>query len=442
MSDMLSIGASGLRAYQAALTTTSENIANAGTAGYVRRTANLREIAVSGASATKDGLGVAVLGIGRAGDMFRSAEVRAASADLARTETSAAWLERIEGALTANRLGDRITDFFNSARSVAADPSATAPRAVMLEAASSVAQAFSGTGEALASAAADLDATAEAAVSELSGLASALARVNTALGRTAPGTSSAAAMLDERDRLLESMSALVDIQVEFDGPGRASVRGGGGGPVLVQGDSAAVVTYVRDGGNVSFAAHRQGVSSVLGAGAGAFAGIAEGAQRITQARATLDALATDFTGGLNAFQASGRDLAGLPGAPMFETADSPTQVTLALTDPRGIAAAAVGGGVRDNRNLVALEALRGSERFEARLTESVVANASALDARRTVAEAQGAIRDHAVAALQGATAVNIDEEAVDLLRFQQAYQASSRVIQIAREALQSILDIR
>jgi len=38
--------------------------------------------------------------------------------------------------------------------------------------------------------------------------------------------------------------------------------------------------------------------------------------------------------------------------------------------------------------------------------------------------------------------VNVDEEAVDLIRFQQAYQASTRVIQVARETLQSILDIR
>ncbi|RYD63006.1 MAG: hypothetical protein EOP58_12190, partial [Sphingomonadales bacterium] len=34
------------------------------------------------------------------------------------------------------------------------------------------------------------------------------------------------------------------------------------------------------------------------------------------------------------------------------------------------------------------------------------------------------------------------EEAVDLIRFQQAYQASGRVIQVARDVLQSILDIR
>ena len=45
MSDMLSIGASGVRAYQTALTTVSDNIANASTPGYAKRTTDLSEIA-------------------------------------------------------------------------------------------------------------------------------------------------------------------------------------------------------------------------------------------------------------------------------------------------------------------------------------------------------------------------------------------------------------
>ena len=36
MSDMLSIGATGVRAYQTALTTVGDNIANTGVAGYTR----------------------------------------------------------------------------------------------------------------------------------------------------------------------------------------------------------------------------------------------------------------------------------------------------------------------------------------------------------------------------------------------------------------------
>jgi flagellar hook-associated protein 1 len=113
-----------------------------------------------------------------------------------------------------------------------------------------------------------------------------------------------------------------------------------------------------------------------------------------------------------------------------------------MTDPRGIAAAAAGGGVRDNANLLKLDALRTSGRFEDNVASMTSANAAALSARRDVAAAQTAMRDSAVAERDAATGVNIDEEAVDLIRFQQAYQASSRVIQVAREVLNSIFEIR
>ncbi len=161
MSDMLGIGASGVRAYQSALNTTSENIANAGTAGYVRRTTQVREIASPAfADARLNGSGVAIDGIVRSGDAIRSAEVRNAGADLARSEASVTWLARIEGALTGDQLGERLTAFFNSAKAVAADPAAVAPRAAMLESAAALASAFSATGAALAGAAADLDTSA------------------------------------------------------------------------------------------------------------------------------------------------------------------------------------------------------------------------------------------------------------------------------------------
>ncbi len=141
MTDMLSIGASGVRAYQTALTTTSENIANAGTAGYSRRVTGTREIAApsDGSNRVLNGLGVTVSGITRSGNDLRNAEVRAAGSDLARSEAGAVWLGRIEGALTGNKLDERLTAFFNAATALAADPSASAPRATMLQAAASLA---------------------------------------------------------------------------------------------------------------------------------------------------------------------------------------------------------------------------------------------------------------------------------------------------------------
>lgn len=443
MSDMLSIAASGLRAYQTALTTTSENIANAGTTGYVRRTSNVREVSATGVTNT-NGMGVVVSGIARQTDVYRAGQVRLASTDLGRSQTAATWLDRVQGALTGNQLSGQLTNFFISARTAAADPSNLGPRQAMLEAASSVAAGFTATGNALDAAMADLDATADAAVNQLSGLGATLARVNFALGNVAPNTSNAASLLDQRDQLLEQMSAITDINVSLDATGRAVVRQGGAtGPVLVQGVSSATVTAVRNSaGAMSYSAFLDGGVQALTPSGGVLAGIGEGAAAIASARSQLNTLAQTFAQGVNAVQGGGDDLSGNAGAAMFTIGDPASNLTLALNDPRAIAGAGTGKGARDNSNFLALDAIRTANGAEQGLTNLITANGGALNARNAVVDAQTAIRDNAVAARDGVTGVNIDEEAVDLIRFQQAYQASGRVIQVAREVLQSIFEIR
>ncbi|MEO5865745.1 MAG: flagellar hook-associated protein FlgK [Sphingomonas sp.] len=447
MSDLLNIGASGVRAYQTALTTVSENIANVGTAGYSKRTTDLSEVMGGGGAVTQritlDGNGVLATGVSRAADQLKSANVRSASTDLSRSETGIAWLGRIQTALTGNQLTDRLTGFFTATTSVAADPTATTPRAAMIEAAGSVANAFSATGKALDSVASDLDATAQDAVNNLSSLGAALAKVNDGLGRATAGTSGAAQLLDQRDQILEQVSAISDIAVSTDAAGRATVNlGGSGGPVLVAGGVSGDVTYARGTtGAVAFAVRRGGTSTGFAPSGGVLAGVVDGATRIQSAQEGLDAVASAFTGGVNAAQAGGRDLDGNPGAPLFTVGADPSDMALSLTDPRGIAAASVGGGQRDNSNLQAFAAVRASGASESRTTQLVTDNAAALAARQQVADAQSAIRDGAVVTRDSVSGVNLDNEAVDLMRFQQAYSASSRIIQVARETFQSILDI-
>lgn len=444
MSDMLSIAASGLRAYQTALTTTSENIANAGTAGYVRRTSAVREVATTAGTTNVNGMGVTIDGVVRQTDVYHAGQVRLATSDLSRSDTAATWLDRIQNALTGNKLSDQITSFFTAAKTAAADPSALGPRQGMLEAAAGAASAFTSTGDALAAALADLDATSDATVGQLNSLTTTLARVNFGLGHVTPGTSSAAALLDQRDQVLEQMSALTDISVQLDSVGRATVRAGGpSGALLVEGVNAAVVSATRngEGASVAFSSFIGGSKRALSPSGGVMAGLAEGVQAIANAQSQLETLAKSFADGINAMQAAGEDLDGNPGAPMFAVGDPASNLTLALTDARGIAAAAPGKGARDNSNLLTLDALRGDDGVEAKLTAVVTANGTALSTRQGVIDAQTAIRDNAAAARDEVTGVNIDEEAVDLMRFQQAYQASSRVIQVARDVLQAILEI-
>lgn len=444
MSDLLSIGAAGIRANQTALGVVSENIANAGVTGFSRRSITTSEVVSISRNTGVTGHGVFVTGLTRAADQFKAAAVRTAGADLARTEAGGVWLDRVQSALTGAGLGNRLTAFFNAAKGVAADPTATAPRAAMIEQANALAASFTATGAALAQATTELDATADQAVADLNSLSAALAKVNDGLGRVGPNTAGAANLADQRDAILERMSALVDVTASYDAAGRATVRAGAGtGTMLVSGNQAATVSYARNAeGTVAIAVKNGADVSMLAPGGGAIGGIVDGAQRIAAARSELNELAKDFVAGVNGVQTGGQTLDGTAGAPLFAVGSAPTDISVAMTDPRGIAAASPGEGTRGNGNLAALESLRGRAGFETTVSAMVSGNAAAIQARSVVGEAQAAIHDAAIVARDTISGVDLDREAVDLLRFQQAYQASSRVISIARDTFQTLLDIR
>lgn len=447
MSDLLSIGASGLRAYQSALTTVSDNIANASTPGYARRTVQLAENASTNGALAQErstvGNGVAVLGVRRLSEDLRNSAVRSTGADLAKTQSGITWLSRIQDALTGNQLGSRISEFFNAAKGVAADPTSSPARTSYLEAGTSIATAFQTTVRSLDQVTVDLDATAQSAIDQVNRLGVTIAKVNEGLGRAQPGTTAQAQLLDQRDKALEELSAISDVAVTYNEGGRVDVAlGGVNGAKLVSGVTSGTASYVRNAaGTVSFAMLLNGQPNAITPNGGALAGIVEGAQRIADARNKLGDIANSFVTGVNQVQSQGDDLDGNPGQPMFTQTSDPAVFSLALTSWRGVAAAGAGKGPRDNSNIIALQNLRSSGGFEADATSLVSDNAATLSGRQQVADAQGAIHDGAVNARDAISGVNLDTEGVELLRFQQAYQASARVIQVARETLQSLLSV-
>ena len=326
MSDMLSIGASGVRAYQNALTTVSENIANAGVAGYSRRTTDISEVAASTSTITRREVAAARASsppASRAPAIRSRQPMCAPPAPISRgAETARPWLDQIQTALTGNKLGDQLTSFFNAGKR-------GRRRSVRLGAARGDARcrarrrrAFTATGSALDSVAADLDATAQNCGRRRStALAAALAKINDALGRNVPDTSGSAQLLDQRDQLLEQMSAITDVS-------RHARRASAARPCARRSDRPGArsgqqrrrsLTYARsDDGAVSYAVH-------FGGNITRCAPIrrrARGHRRRRAAdrrrrRTSSTQVATDFADGVNAVQAQGRDLDGNPGAAMF-----------------------------------------------------------------------------------------------------------------------------
>lgn len=108
-----------------------------------------------------------------------------------------------------------------------------------------------------------------------------------------------------------------------------------------------------------------------------------------------------------------------------------------LTDPALVPAASADG--RPNGNLLALAAFRGPNGSERRWTGIVSGHAQQLAAAKAEHAAAQAWRENSFAALDETTGINLDREAADLLRFQQAYSAAARIIQVGRETFNDLL---
>lgn len=85
--------------------------------------------------------------------------------------------------------------------------------------------------------------------------------------------------------------------------------------------------------------------------------------------------------------------------------------------------------------------MRGPGSVEARWTNLVATGAQALSSAKSEAAAAKTWRDNSFAARDQISGVDLDFEAAELLRFQQAYGGSARIIQVARETLNTILDL-
>lgn len=108
-------------------------------------------------------------------------------------------------------------------------------------------------------------------------------------------------------------------------------------------------------------------------------------------------------------------------------------------------------GVADNRNAALLGALQTRSTMMGSATSAATASyqsayaqiVSAVGSKANEVEAIGAaqqgLADHATQALQSLSGVNLDEEAANLLRYQQAYQASAKVLGIASKLFDEIL---
>lgn len=442
MSDLLAIGRSALQVNSRALEIVGSNVANAENPDYVRRTLNVGDTTIYGSTNPIYGNytgtgGVAINGIVRASDQFLEAATRQTGANRVRTDVTVQWLNQGEIALENNRsdVGSQLTQLFASAEELSAVPFEPALRTKFLGDIADTVSRFNQTASNLSATLILADGAAAQEVSELNSALSELAAVNEKLLPTKPGTAQNTALLDQRDAALTVITEKLDVDINFQDNGLVNIDRNG--TSLVAFNTTSSVTFIANPGagfdiDIGGATQPPPTNGTLG-------GLHRAQSDTAAVAANFDALAVQFANELNGWQANGRTDAGAAGAAAVSHGGTAASLSLTGLTADDLALASPGGA--PNGNILAFVDLRTPTGTEQGFDAIVIGQAQNLLSARSEGEAATAFDRATRESRDRISVVDLDREAADLIRLQQSYEASARIIQIARETVQSVLAI-
>ena len=442
MSNLLTIGRSGLRAFSRSMEAVSHNIANAENPDYVRRSVQMSDATVSGslnpAYLSQTGLnGVRIAQTVRASDEFIEAQVRQTGAARIRAETQLTWMERLETNLdnAGSNVGSRLNTFFSRAEEVAAAPFDNSLKLTLLSEIEAVVDAFRRTSSNMALTAQQVTQGATQETNTLNAALENLNKINLDITRTKEGSDAHAGLLDARDAMLATITEKLNATISLAPNGTATVSYGGEQLAGVNFFANVTASSNADG---SLALQVNG-TAVAVPSEGSLAGLSRAGATAQGRLDDLTALAQQFVDDINGWQANGRTLAGAVGAPLLAMPGDISTLSVTTTDIAQLAVAGADG--TPNGNLLTLPNLRTTDGVETKWNNFMAGFATSLSAVRSESDAATALDEGARRRRDAMSGVDLDRETADLIRLQQAYEASARVIQVARDTMQTILNV-
>lgn len=449
---------SGLRAQRTRLDVIGHNVSNVGTEGYSRQRVDLASGGKGPIPAVfSDGLvtgdGVDVVGITRYRDEFLEARAlveRSATGDL---QTQMRYFDRIEMAHpepSDTGLASSLDRFWGAFDDLANQPGQIPARTAVLEQAQATIGQFGFMDSQLRTVRATAVSETEALVERINVLATEVAGLNDAIrpiliSGTAPND-----LLDQRDTAISELSSLAGVTIQNRDDGTIDVFLGGSSLVTSGRAVPVEATTVVDPTLADVGVQRVVLQWSNGAeitpnGGDAAALLRMANTEIPDAIRALDSVAAGFVADVNAIHVAAQDLDGATGWNFFDPAGT-TAGTIALSadvvdQPRRIAAAVAGGGQLDASAAQAIAALRdapgGASEAYAELVGGLGVQVGSVRARTG---AQTDVMQRVDQARLSERAVNLDEEMIEMVSAQRAYEASARMITAIDEILETLVN--
>lgn len=457
LSQLLNTARDGLAAQSYGLGVTGQNVANVNTPGYVRREAML-ETQTLGTQTTGT---VQATGLRRVTDQFlerREYESTSLTSGAKERDQRLASVEALYNDLGGTGFGSALDAVFQSFSSLAANPADPTTRANVLDSAAAFSQRISDTADTLATSRDHLLADAQAVVGQVNDNAQAIARLNKQIAVAETQGGDAADLKDQRNRLLLDLASLIDIRTIASGTGGLTVQAAG--TTLVEGAEARSFSIDLAGdGSMRLLSERPGgtpteVTRFLTGGK--LAGIREARDvDLFEVSERLDRFVFDVASAVNAQHAAGFGLDGVSGRNLFDVGSGAHGAARALRvssdvagEPSRIAAsssaAQVPGGSANAAALSALSSANivfGGTRTAAQAYGDMVGDVATRRAQsERMVESREAIHSQIQAMHEAMSGVSLDEEFVNLTKFQHAYEASARVLSTVDELLQDLIN--
>ncbi|HSI60765.1 MAG TPA: flagellar hook-associated protein FlgK [Ideonella sp.] len=448
---------SGALAAQTALNTTSQNIANVMTEGYTRQGTLMAAVAPSRGGVNAGG-GVTVPSLIRFSDNYKSLQMWQAASELGQRNTSQPYLTQLEqvmGSDTAS-INTGLDAFFSALNAASVEPTSSPLRQQVITAADALAQRVNSLQQVLTNQRSAVYQQRSATVTQVNTLSANIAELNkkiTAAHATGVNNSS---LIDQRDRQIDELAGLIGVQVVDQPDGSRSISLRGGQPLVVGSDASTLsVQTLSDGTQalrLNFAHESFSItSSNLGGELGGLNDFER--DTIVPMMQSVVEIAGEVARLVNDQLAAGYAMDGSSGAalPLFEF--DPTSASGLLkvrsgTVPQDLAfsSSATEPGNSDNllalieipKQTVTIGALGNVLLGDAytQLVSKLAMQSQQNQASLTTAET---VRTQAEESWKSTSGVNQDEEAINLMQYQQMYQANMKVIAVANELFDSTL---
>ena len=434
----LLVGMQALSAAQGALDATSNNISNANTPGYTREVAQFSENQETETAADVSGGGVTLDGLQSIRDELINVQIQQQTSQQSSVDAQSSLLQEIQTYFTSSSgedVSSALSAFSSDLSELSANPTSAASQQSVLSSGQNLAQSFNTTAKGLTGAQSDADSQVTRTVAQINSLTQQIAQLNGQVSQSMTSANNGGTIQDQRDELVQQLSALTGVSVTQTNDGE-TITTGNGTPLVIGSQSFTLQTTAGAGGfqQVLDSNGNNITSSIQGGKLGGAIEIRD--QTIPSMLTQLNTLASQFASAFNAAQAKGYDSNGNAGQDFFTIPTTSTNaasgISVAITDP-SLVAISSDGSAGSNGNIANLSAA-----FTSALPSGQTAAAAYADLVFQVGNsASNATAQSTAIGLnlqqltnqQGSiSSVSTDEESANLIRFQTAYEAAARII--------------